>query len=458
MAQNFLLITVDDMNYNSHEFLREGAEQLTPHLDRLRAEGAVLSNSHVTIALCQPSRSVMMTGRYPHRNGARGFEAIGPSIVTLTQLLHEHGYYNGIIGKENHIAPREKFFWDLYQHTYDDAHSFGRDPACYGRCALEFFQEADRRGKPFFLMANSHDPHRPFAGSQDEITMLGRHTAASRVYTEEEVEVPPFLPELPEIRTELAQYLTSVHRADEMVGAVLEALETSGHAEDTMVLFLSDNGMSMPFCKANCYLNSTKSPYLVRWPDAVRPGTEIDALVASIDYMPTILEIAGIEKPEGMDGTSLCPLLTGTKQEQYDDIYTTFFKTAKNEVTKAERHYPMRCVQTRQYAYIYNAWSDGAETYVTETMAGLTFQAMREAAKTDPEVARRVELYQLRVPEEFYDYQKDPHALHNLIHEPEFQGQIAQFRRRMLHYMETTGDELLEPFQKFLAQKGEPLG
>ena len=124
-----------------------------------------------------------------------------------------------------------------------------------------------------------------------------------------------------------------------------------------MVLFLSDNGMSMPFCKANCYLNSTKSPYLVRWPDAVRPGTEIDALVASIDYMPTILEIAGIEKPEGMDGTSLCPLLTGTKQEQYDDIYTTFFKTAKNEVTKAERHYPMRCVQTRQYAYIYNAWS-----------------------------------------------------------------------------------------------------
>ena len=140
MAQNFLLITVDDMNYNSHEFLREGAEQLTPHLDRLRAEGAVLSNSNVTIALCKPSRSVMMTGRYPHRNGARGFEAIGPSIVTLTQLLHEHGYYNGIIGKENHIAPREKFFWDLYQHTYDDAHSFGRDPACYGRCALEFFQ------------------------------------------------------------------------------------------------------------------------------------------------------------------------------------------------------------------------------------------------------------------------------------------------------------------------------
>lgn len=449
MSPNFLLITVDDMNYNSHSFLKSGREPLTPHLDRLRAEGAVLTNAHVTIALCQPSRSVMMTGRYPHRNGARGFEAIAPSIVTLTQLLHEHGYYNGIIGKENHIAPREKFFWDVYEHTYDDAHSFGRDPACYGRLSLEFFREAGRQGRPFFLMANSHDPHRPFAGSEDEIAMLGRHTAAGYVYTPEDVSVPPFLPDLPEIRTEFAQYLTSVHRADEAVGAILDALDASGHREDTMVLFLSDNGMSMPFCKANCYLNSTKSPYIIRWPGAVRPGTELEALVASIDYMPTILEIAGIAKPEGMDGTSLCPLLTGARQEQYDDIYTSFFKTAKNQVTKAERYYPMRCVQNKRFAYIFNAWA-GSETYVTETMAGLTFKAMKAAAESDPEIAKRVELYEHRVPEEFYDYQKDPHALHDLIDEPAFQEQVARFRNRMLHYMTTSEDELLPAFQAYL--------
>ena len=452
MPQNFLLITVDDMNYNSHSFLKSGARPLTPNLDQLQSEGAVLTNSHVTIALCQPSRSVLMTGKYPHRNGARGFEPISPSIVTLTQLLHENGYYNGIIGKENHIAPREKFFWDLYQHTYDDKHSFGRDPQFYGRYASEFFQQADKEGKPFFLMANSHDPHRPFAGSDGELELFGRHTTASYTYSPEDVVVPPFLPDLPDIREELAQYLTSVHRADETVGAILNALDAAGHRDDTMVLFLSDNGMSMPFCKANCYLNSTKSPYVIRWPGAVQPGTKLEALTASIDYMPTILEIAGIPIPEDIDGTSLCPLLTGQKEEQYGDVYTSFFKTAKNEITKAERHFPMRCVQDRQYAYLFNAWSNSETAYVTETMAGLTFKAMKEAAAQNADIAQRVSFYQYRVPEELYDYQKDPHALHNLIHQPEMQELADRFRHRMLEYMQSTGDELLPSFQAFLAE------
>lgn len=449
MQPNFLLLTVDDMNYNSCDFLKPGAEPLLPHLTQLRKEGVWFENSHVTIAVCQPSRSVLMTGRYPHRNGARGFECIDESVTTLTQVLHGAGYYNGIIGKEDHLAPKEKFFWDHYQRTLDDAHDYGRSPSCYYDCVNAFLDEAEQSGKPFFLMANSHDPHRPFAGSADEEKAFGRHIAASYTYSPEDVRVPSFLPDLPDIRLEISQYLTSTHRADEIVGQVLRALREHGHEEDTVVLFLSDNGMAFPFCKANCYLNSTKSPYIVRWPGMAAPGSEAGALVSGIDYMPTVLEIAGLEPPTGMDGTSLVPLLRGRQKEQYGDIYTSFFKTARNQVTKKELHFPMRCVQDKKYAYLFNSWSDGECRYTSETMAGLTFKAM----EAEPSAAERVKLYRLRVPEELYDYESDPNALHNLIDAPEHRERVQAFRLRMLEYMRSTQDELLDAFEQVILKE-----
>ena len=452
---NFLLITVDDMNYNSAEFLRDPAMrmELMPNLCRLMDEGMTCTNSHVTIGLCQPSRSVLMTGRYPHCNGARGFEDIGRDVVTLTQLLHEHGYLNGIIGKENHISPREQFAWDMYERTYEDETGYGRDPDYYYQKAQEFLAMAKREKKPFFLMFNSHDPHRPFAGSEDELKMFGRHIPCSRTFEPGEVRVPGFLPDLPEIREEFAQYLGSVHRADEAIGRALQALAEAGHEEDTMIFFLSDNGMSMPFAKANCYLNSTKSPYVMKWKGHIPEGVTTEALLATIDYMPSILEIAGIPCPREVDGRSFTHLFGEPSGEQYQDIYTSFYKTAKNQVTKRELQFPMRCVQDKQYAYIYNGWYGKGTLYRTETMAGKTFSAMQEAAKTDAHVAARVEFYQNRVKEELYDYRKDPDALCNLAGQPEYAAMLLEKRNKMHEYMKTSKDELLQMFEEEMEEK-----
>src|ERR1035437_2325062 len=164
---NILLLTADDMNFDSPNVVRGVAPEGTPNIDRLAREGYRFVNSHVTVAVCQPSRECLMTGRYPHRSGAIGFVPVKQDCPTLEESLHAAGYDLGILGKVSHLKPAEKFPWD-YKHDADDL-AMGRDSALYYKFAVEFLAKAKADHRPFFLMANSHDPHRPFAGSpQDE--------------------------------------------------------------------------------------------------------------------------------------------------------------------------------------------------------------------------------------------------------------------------------------------------
>ena len=442
-----MLITVDDMNYDSVGCFGCRVKDITPNLDRLASEGMRFTNSHVTIAVCQPSRSCLLTGRYPHHNGARGFEEIDAGVTTLTQVLHEHGFYNGIIGKEDHVAPRKKFFWDDYVPVLNEENGWGRSPDVYYRETVRFLQNADRADKAFFAMVNSHDPHRPFAGAEDELKYFGHHTEAPKSYEPDEIVVPGCLPDLPDVRTELAQYYASVHRADAIVGQVLRALEEQGHKEDTLVLFLSDNGMALPFAKTNCYLNSTKSPYIMRWPGRIMAGSVSDALISGIDYTPTVLDILGLDPIVGVDGASFKNVILAGEQH-HDDIFTLFFKTANNHVTKAALSYPMRCVQDKRFAYIFNGWSDGKTIFTNESTEGLTFRAMVEASESDGSIKERVLLFQYRVKEELYDFQLDPHALNNLVDLPEYRDILDRMRKRMYEYMLESKDGLADDFNK----------
>lgn len=444
---NVLLITVDDMNHDSSGVTGCKVPNITPNIDRLAAEGMRFEHAHMTIAVCQPARSVLMTGRYPHRNGARGFEPIRRDVPTLQESLRAAGYLNGIMAKVGHLAPIEKFCWDTVVPPEELGN--GRDPELYYKHAKSFFEKAHNEKRPFFLMANSQDPHRPFAGSEQEASRANRRRAAgeaaavSRTYKPEEVIVPGFLPDLPDIRTELAQYFTSVHRCDEAVGRILRALKESGQEDNTLVMFVSDNGMSFPYSKTNCYPASTRTPWIVRWPGKIKPGTvDKDHFISGIDFTPTILEAAGLKQIDGVDGRSFAGLLRGEKEDYRGGVFTLFFQTSgKND-------YPMRAFQTSKYIYIWNPWSDGKTVFKNEPQAGLTFKAMQEAAKTDPAVAARVKLFLYRVPEEFYDVESDPCALKNLIDDPSVKDQVARFRNELSRKMTATGDPLAERFRK----------
>jgi len=441
---NILLITADDMNWDSPGCFGGRTPQITPNIDRLASEGMRFEHAHITIAVCQPSRSVLMTGRYPHRNGAEGFQPINTSVPTLQEQLHKADYLQGILGKVKHLAPPGKFNWDMIE-DYQDL-GCGRNPELYYKYAGDFFRQAAIRKQPFFLMANSHDPHRPFHGSQQEqkkfVKVLKDIPAPSRVYKGEEIEVPGFLPDLPDVRREIAQYYSSVRRCDDTVGAVLRALRESGQADNTLIMFLSDNGMALPFAKTNCYLHSTRTPWIAVWPGRIKSGTvDKQHFISGIDFVPTALDAAGVDFPGGMDGTSFLPVLMGKQQPERDKVFTQFHQTS------ARNRYPMRCVQTRRFGYIFNPWSDGQRVFKNESQSGLTFNAMKAAAQQDESIAGRVKLFQYRVIEEFYDFKNDPDGLNNLIDDPNYKEQINELRKELHDWMKKTGDSALNSFE-----------
>ncbi|PHN07800.1 sulfatase family protein [Flavilitoribacter nigricans] len=449
---NVLLITADDLNYNSVGAYGCRIPDITPHIDRLAAEGMRFTNGFVNIAICQPSRQSIMTGRYPHRNGAPGFDPISRNVTTLQEALQEVGYLNAIIGKEEHLKPMDKFCWDFCIREEDVASGLGigRDPELYHDYIAKFLAKAKKESKPFFLMANTHDPHRPFAGSAQEKRAWGEDPPKfTRKITPEEITVPDFLPDLPEVRQEIAEYYTSVYRCDQVVGAILQALDESGFRENTLVMFISDNGISVPFAKGNCYLNSNKTPWIIRWPGQV-PAGAVDSthFISGIDYMPTILHALHLSKVPDMDGYSFLPVLKGQEQKQRNVVFTQLHKLFSG------REYPMRCVLNGDYGYIANFWADGQFHFTGDALSGRTFQAMNGAAASNPAIAERVELLRFRVKEEFYDFRNDPDGLQNLIHDPELQVEQERLKRLLHAEMKRSDDPLLSAFEERFFDKG----
>lgn len=443
---NVVLITADDLNFDSIGVYGCKVLGITPHLDRLASEGMRFNHAHVNISVCQPSRQSIMTGRYPRTNGALGFDPIDENVPTLQEQLRAAGYLNGILGKEKHLQPMARYCWDLVATEGDlaDGAGIGRSVASYHSYTKEFIEKALAENKPFFLMANLHDPHRPFAGSQQELQAWGHDLPKfTRRIHEHEVSIPGFLPELPEIRREIAEYYTSVFRCDQAVGAVLNALRETGQEHNTIVMFLSDNGMAVPFAKSNCYLHSTKTPWIVRWPGKVKPGiTDSQHLISGIDYMPTILDALGLEQVEGMNGSSFLPVLEGETQSGRDYAFTEYHRTFAREA------FPTRAVQGRRYGYLINFWAERTKPMRMDSTSGRTFNAMKKAAESDAEIASRVKLFEHRVLEEFYDFEEDPDGLINLIDSPEHQEKIEEIRHVLSARMKATGDSALDAFEE----------
>lgn len=441
---NLLFITADDLSCFTPGCFG-GHPDVTPHLDALASEGARYTRAHVPIAVCQPSRSAMLTGRWPHRNGAEGFQPIRDDVTVLTDLLRPAGYRCGILGKVDHLQPVARFGWDFVRTQPELGQ--GRDPVAYGQAAAEFMNQPGL----WFLMANAHDPHRPFHGSADEAAHFSAEQKQSfpppsRSFRPDEADPPGFLPDLPGVRAEISQYLGSSRRCDDVVGTVLEALHDSGQAPNTLVIFLSDNGMAFPFAKANCYLQSTATPLIVRWPGQIAAGVLDEThFVSGLDVFPTFCAAAGVDVPKYCDGRSLLPLFEGEPDGDRERVFTVFHQTS------AGRRYDMRCVQDAQFGYIWNAWSDGEHQYRAENMDGLTWTAMVEAASADPVLAARTRFYLQRTPEELYRLDADPAALENLAENRGYEADLAIARKQLRDWMSAVGDPLAE---RFAAQVG----
>ena len=467
---NLLLITADDMNGDSAGYMGNPL-RTTPNLDAFSVTAHQFHNHHVTAPICQPSRSAFMTGRVPHVNGALGFDPVSEGTPSLVTILKANGYFTGVVDKHSHMQPESVFPWDL------KLQGSGKNPKLRKEHMEELFAAAKESGKPFFINANITDPHRPFPGSAQEANRRGARKAddddaeaqddppkrgnrprqaargakaagtatpesvGSRVVKEDEVRPPRFLENLPDIRKETAQYETAIARFDASFGAIMTALKESGHDHDTIVVFFSDHGMSMPFSKATVYRNGTWSPLLLRFPGMDIPQVHLE-FVSSVDLAPTLLKLLKVAGPEGMNGRSWVSLLQGEKQPGRDSV-VTHVNTTSSGASQAQR-----CVRTKERALMFHAWTTGEPKFKVEAMNGLTFKALEKAGEQDARIAGRVAQYRVGVPLMFFDESVDPDERVNLIDDPRQKNEIERLAGLLIEHMQRTNDPLLGDFQK----------
>ncbi|MCA9121837.1 MAG: sulfatase [Planctomycetaceae bacterium] len=441
---NLLIITVDDMSADSIGAFGCKLPETTPNIDQLATQSIKFGFAHVQVGNCMPSRNVMWSGRYPHNNRVEGFYQVSdPEYPVLADLMHQNGYFTAIRHKVSHSTPYHPFEWDLVLDTLDDGtKAHVKDAASYGVSTTRCIQAARSENKPFCLLINIADPHKPFHAEGKRGETIPDPHIPSRVFTPEEVPIPGFLFDDPVVRKELSHYYSSVRRADDAAGAVLRSLEQSGEASNTLVMFLSDHGMPLPFAKTQVYHHSTRTPLLIRWPGVTRPASvDHTHMVSAVDFLPTLLDVVGIRHPEGLDGRSFAPLFKGETQVNREFVVKEY-----NENSGGSRD-PMRAIQTKQYLYVFNPWSNGERVMATATSGTPTYHRMAQLAESDERIAARHTLYQHRVVEELFDVENDPDCLVNLIDSPAHEAVLTKLQSTLETWMVDTKDHVLEAFR-----------
>lgn len=257
-APNLVLITLDDMNWDSVGAYGSEVPGITPHMDRLAHEGMRFQHAYIQTPACSPSRNVLTTGRYPHTSGVTGFFNVVADYQTLPEALRDRGYLTGVINKPRDSSPNDDYdrFWDHHLILTNDVK---REAEHYAAPLDAFLDRASEHGGPFFCVVNVADPHKPFYGDP-KADEKGSGVVPSRVYSPSDVPIPDSLPEHPDIRQEMANYYNSVRRGDDCVGAVLKVLEARGVMDDAVIMLLSDHGMPLPFAKSMLYREGVRTP------------------------------------------------------------------------------------------------------------------------------------------------------------------------------------------------------
>ena len=440
---NLLLITVDDMSCDSVGVYGCELEGTTPVMDRLASQSLRFDYAHVTVGNCNPCRNVMFSGLISHNNKVEGFYKVtDPGWPHMVDLLKDAGYYAGIRGKVTHSSPYQPYDWDEDLTTLEDgSKAHIKDAKSYGESTARGIANAKKQGKPFFLSVNISDPHKPFwsqvrGGGEDPYK-------PSRIFTADEVPVPGFLFEDEAVREELALYYSSVRRADDCLNQVLRALKKSGEWDNTMIIFLSDHGMPLPFAKTQLYHHSTRTPLMVRVPGVTKAGS-VDKrhMVSVLDLLPTVMDALGVKKPARLDGRSFYPVLKGEKQAGRDYIIKQYHENS------GRSRDPMRAIQTKTHLYLFNPWSNGKRVFATATNGTDTCKRMIELAKNDKAMNERLNLYRYRVPQELYQVKRDPDCLQNLIGSSNNQEVKNKLQKLLEEWMVKTGDPILECFRK----------
>ncbi len=432
---NILLVIADDWSW-PHAGAYSDPVARTPAFDRVAREGVLFTHAFCAAPTCTASRGSILTGQAPHRlgEGANLWSTLPAELPVYPDILEQAGYFVGHGGKG----------WGPGRV---EAGGRTRNPAGPAFAGFREFLDARPAGAPFCFWSGPRQPHRPYVSG----------SGVRAGFPLERIPVPPFLPDSPEVRSDLADYHAAVAEFDSHVAGLLDILDERGLAANTLVVVTSDNGMPFARAKANLYEAGVRMPLAVRWPARVEAGRICRDLVSLTDLAPTFLDVAGLEPPPAMTGRSLLDiLLEGRSRRAREAVFTERERHAA--VRAGNRGYPCRSVRTRHFLYIRNLhperWpaGDPGDMDATPPAQGLALGPFGDidagpsksyllGNRDAPGVREHFLRATARRPEEeLFDLSVDPWTLHNVASEPQYSGAKKRMRDLLDAWMEATGD------------------
>lgn len=454
---NILIAISDDQSW-LHTSVAGFKAVRTPAFDRVAREGILFQNAFAASPGCSPSRASFLTGRHTWQNEQAGTHdsSFPTNYVVFPDLLEKSGYAVGFTGKG--WGPGN---WEVSGRTRNPAgpefsDRKGKPPFRqisnndYAANFSDFLAKCPK-DKPFCFWYGAHEPHRAYE--------KGAGLKSGKKL--EDVVVPPFLPDTPEVRSDILDYCTEIEWFDTHLERMIKALEKAGRLEDTIIIVTSDNGMPFPRAKANCYEYGIHEPLAIRWGARVPGGRTVDDLVGSVDLTATILEAGGVKPAPSSPivGRSIMNILTSTNQGMVDPSRTVAWSARERHSSARYQNwgYPQRALRTPQFLYIRNfkpeRWPAG-DPRALETDGSLapmnsgyydidegpTLKFL-EANADDAVYGRFLQWAVVKRPaEELFDIKADPGCLHNLADDPAFAQSKRDLSRQMMDYLKQTGD------------------
>lgn len=434
---NIILIIADDLAWDDsapygHPTIR------TPNLTRMAATGMRFDKAFLTISSCSASRSSLITCKYPHRTDAEQLHwPLPKNQVTFVELLKDAGYWTAAAGKwhlGDQVKNRFDRVWEVDTSGFQLPSGKAGESGEFKETAIgdarsgcaDWLTALNARPKdqPFFLWLAALDPHRPY----DEGILEKPHGA-------NDVRLPPYVPDTPEVRKDMALYYDEATRLDRFVGDVMEGVRDQGIAQNTLILFISDNGRPFPRDKTTLYDSGIRTPMFAVWKDTIAPKSVCKELVSSIDLGAGFLELAGVKQPSSMDGKSFAPLLENPGKSIRNYCF------AEKHWHDYEDH--SRAVRSHRYKYILNDYNDLPMTPPADAVRGPVFQAMLKLHQQGKLKAQQQQcLTAPRPAEELYDLVDDPHELKNLAHQDAYQAVLKKHRDILQSWRLATNDKI----------------
>ncbi|WP_417624294.1 sulfatase [Paremcibacter congregatus] len=424
---NILIILSDDLGIN--EVGSYGNPVIrTPHIDKLAQEGLKFNQAFVPASMCSPSRAALYTGLYPRRNGIyRNHAGAYDGIKSIPHFLTKLGYRTSLVGKI-HVKPFDVFPFEFLDRDIDDVEDY-----------------LNRIGdSPFAMIVAQHHPHVPWVSNKE--------------YDPDVIPLSPKFVDTAETRAAMTRYYSSVTESDTEMGKYLELLDKRGLRDNTIVIYLSDHGAQMPFAKFSNYDASLNVPFIIRWPGVIEQNSQHNALISSVDILPTLIEIAGGIAPESLDGKSFLPTLTDLSAEHHTYVFGT--QNTLGLRVENPKAYGIRTVRDKRYRYIKNLNHTNKPVTLMTAPRALTgsvkyflvygswiapgvpayWQSWVKKAKTDDVARATVDQYYNRPAEELYDLENDPHELHNIALDPSQQANKERLRSALESWRLQQGD------------------